>query len=69
MPILKVCTHALCNFIVKRESCVTSLSAEAEFTHGTTLAVEQEVAHVEAEGATDISTAVGQGAGQTATVE
>lgn len=26
MAILKVCTHALCNFIVKGEPCVTSLS-------------------------------------------
>lgn len=34
-----------------------------------TLAVEQEVAHVEAEGASDVATAVEQSAGQTATVE
>lgn len=34
-----------------------------------TLAVEQEVAHVEAEGAADVGTAVGQGAWQAAAVE
>lgn len=34
-----------------------------------TLAVEQEIAHVVAEGAADVVTAVGQGTRQTATVE
>lgn len=34
-----------------------------------TLAVEQEIAHVEAEGAADVATAVGQGTGQAAAVE
>lgn len=35
----------------------------------TTLAAEQEKAHVVAEGAADVVAAVGQGAGQTAAVE
>ncbi len=34
-----------------------------------TLAVEQEIAHVVAEGAADVATAVGQSTRQTATVE
>lgn len=34
-----------------------------------TLAVEQEIAHVVAEGAADVATAVGQGARETAAVE
>lgn len=34
-----------------------------------TLAVEQEVAHVAAEGATDVAAAVGQRTGETAAVE
>lgn len=34
-----------------------------------TLAFEQEIAHVVAEGAADIAAAVGQGTGETATVE
>lgn len=34
-----------------------------------TLALQQEVAHVVAEGTTDVATAVGQGARQTTTIE